>query len=72
MQQHELDPLSLFAGLAFSLTALAYALTHVADVHLRWIAVLPAALIAVGATILAIVVRRARGEVRVESTADVQ
>jgi hypothetical protein len=72
MQRHELDPLSLFAGLVFAIVSGSYALTHVADVNLDWIAALPAGLVVVGATILAIVVRRLRPPVCAEPPADVQ
>jgi hypothetical protein len=71
MQRHELDPLSLIAGLVFFLVGTGYALDHGGALDLHWIALLPAGLIVVGATILAVVVRRVRPEPPVEPPADV-
>jgi flagellar motor component MotA len=62
----------MVSGLAFALIAGAYALDHTTDVQVRWLFVVPAALILVGATILAVVVRRMRGPVCVEPPPDIQ
>ena len=73
MQRHELDPVSLFAGLVFPLVAGAYALTHTTGIHLHWLLVVPAGLILVGAVILSMAVRRlVRPRLAVDSTGDVQ
>jgi CHASE1-domain containing sensor protein len=58
MRQHELDPVSVFFGLVFLFVSGGYLLTHTTDVHLHWLLVLPAGLIALGIAILAAVVRR--------------
>ncbi|HVV76083.1 MAG TPA: hypothetical protein VHC43_08620 [Mycobacteriales bacterium] len=58
MRQHELDPFSLFFGLVFLFVSGGYLLTHATDVHLRWLLIVPAALIALGVAILAMVLRR--------------
>ncbi|MBV9485568.1 MAG: hypothetical protein JO246_05875 [Frankiaceae bacterium] len=71
MQRHEIDPLSLVAGLVFVLVGGGYALSHGGGVNLRWIALLPAGLIVVGATILAIVFKRIQPDGPVEPPADV-
>jgi hypothetical protein len=63
MQQHELDPVSLFSGLVFVLVAGGYTLTHTTDLQLHWLLVVPTLLIAVGATVIAMVVRGIRGQV---------
>jgi hypothetical protein len=60
MQQHELDPVSLVAGLAFSLIAGAYFLSQAGGVQLHWLIAVPAGLILVGVGVLAVVVRRMR------------
>jgi len=63
MKQHELDPVSLFFGLVFVFVSGAYLLTHTTDVHLRWLLVVPAGLIALGIAVLAATLRRMqRGE----------
>ena len=63
MRRHEIEPVSVLAGLAFLLVAAGYALGQGTDVHVRWLFVVPAALIAIGATILAGVIRHIqRGE----------
>jgi hypothetical protein len=72
MQQHELDPVSLVAGLVFGLVAGAYAITHTTGVRLHWLLILPAVLILIGAAMLSIAVRRMRAPTCVEPPADVQ
>ena len=58
MKQHDLDPVSLFFGLVFIFVSGAYLLTHTTDVHLHWLLVVPAGLIALGAVILGATVMR--------------
>jgi ABC-type sulfate transport system permease subunit len=58
MRRHEVDPVSVLAGLTFLLIAGGYALGQATDVNVRWIFAIPAALIATGAAVLAYVARR--------------
>jgi hypothetical protein len=58
MKQHDLDPVALFFGLVFVFVAGGYLLTHTTDVHLKWLLVVPAGLIAAGVAILGETVRR--------------
>jgi len=58
MRRHEIDPVSILAGLALLLIAGSYALGHATDVNVRWIFAIPAALIATGAAVIAYVTRR--------------
>jgi hypothetical protein len=58
VRRHEVDPVSVFAGLIFLLIAGGYALGHATDVHVRWLLALPAGLIAMGAAVVAYVARR--------------
>ena len=58
MRRHEIDPVSVLAGLAFLLIAGGYALGHATDVNVRWIFAIPAGLIAAGAAVIAYVTRR--------------
>jgi hypothetical protein len=60
MPQHDVDPVSLTAGLIFMLVAGGYALSHAGNVSLDWVVVLPALLVVAGAAILAAVARRMR------------
>jgi hypothetical protein len=48
----------VFFGLVFLFVSGGYLLTYTTDVHLHWLLVLPAGLIALGIAILAAVVRR--------------
>jgi uncharacterized membrane protein len=59
MKQHAIDPVSLVCGLALLLVAGGFALSNTTSAHLRWLFVLPAAFIVVGAGIVAAVARRA-------------
>lgn len=58
MRRHEVDPVSVLAGLVFLLIAGGYALGQATDVQVRWLLALPAALIATGAAVVAYVARR--------------
>jgi hypothetical protein len=58
MQRHELDLVSLFAGVVFVAVAAGYTLTHTTGVRLHWLVALPALLLVVGAAVTAIAVRR--------------
>jgi hypothetical protein len=58
MQQHELDPVSLFSGLLLVLIAGGYGLTHTTDLRLHWLLAVPALLILIGATVIITVTRR--------------
>jgi hypothetical protein len=58
MQRHELDLVSLFAGVAFVAIAGGYALTHTTDLRLHWLTALPAVLLLIGAAVVAMAVRR--------------
>jgi hypothetical protein len=58
VRRHEVDPVSILAGLVFLLVAGGYALGHATDVHVRWLLALPAGLIATGVAVVAYVVRR--------------
>jgi uncharacterized membrane protein YhhN len=58
MRQHDLDPWSLLFGMAFLFASGSYLLTHTTGVRLHWLLAIPAALIIVGAGILAASVRR--------------
>jgi hypothetical protein len=58
MQRHELDVVSLFAGLVFVAIAGGYALTHTTDVRLHWLIAVPALLLLIGAAATAMAVRR--------------
>lgn len=59
MKQHRIDPVSLVSGLALLLVAGGYALSNSSSAHVRWLLVLPAGLVVVGAVILAAVAHRA-------------
>ena len=48
MRRHELDPLSLLAGLFFTLVGLGFVLAHTTDVNVNAKVVVPVALIAAG------------------------
>jgi protein-S-isoprenylcysteine O-methyltransferase Ste14 len=61
VRRHELDPLSLFAGLVFVAIAAGYAVSHTTDVRLDWLVAVPAVLLALGGAILLIAVRRMVG-----------
>jgi drug/metabolite transporter superfamily protein YnfA len=58
MQQHEVDLVSLFAGVGCVAIAGGYALTHTTDLRLHWFVALPALLLLVGAAVVAMAVRR--------------
>lgn len=58
MQRHELDLVSLFAGLVFVAIAGGYALTHTTDLRLHWLVAVPALLLLIGAAATAMAVRR--------------
>jgi hypothetical protein len=58
MERHELDLVSLFAGLVFVAVAAGYALTHSTDLRLHWLVAVPALLLLVGAAVTSIAVRR--------------
>jgi hypothetical protein len=58
MQRHELDLVSLFAGMVFVAIAGGYALTHTTDLRLHWLIAVPALLLLVGAAVTAMAVRR--------------
>jgi predicted Co/Zn/Cd cation transporter (cation efflux family) len=58
MQRHELDLVSLFAGLVFVAVAGGYALTHTTDLRLHWLFAVPALLVLVGAVVTTVAVRR--------------
>jgi ABC-type sulfate transport system permease subunit len=58
MRRHEVDPVSVLAGLVFLLVAGGYALGHVTDVHVRWLLAVPAGMIVAGAVVVAYVARR--------------
>jgi hypothetical protein len=60
MHRHELDPVSLFVGVALVAVAGGYTLTHTTDVRLDWLLALPAFLVLVGAGVIVSVVRRMR------------
>ena len=64
MQRHDLEPVSLVAGLIFVLIAIGYAVDHAAHLDLHWVAAVPAGLIVIGAGILAVVVRRIQRQAR--------
>jgi hypothetical protein len=58
MQRHELDSLSLFAGLVFVAITAGYTLSHTTGVRLHWLIVVPAFLLLVGAAVTVLAVRR--------------
>jgi hypothetical protein len=58
MQRHELDLVSLFAGLAFVAIAGGYALTHTTDLRLHWLIAVPALLLLIGGAVTTVAVRR--------------
>jgi hypothetical protein len=58
MPRHELDVVSLFAGVVFVAIAGGYALTHTTDVRLHWLIAVPAVLLLIGAAATAMAVRR--------------
>jgi hypothetical protein len=58
MQRHELDVVSLVAGVVFVAIAGGYALTHTTDLRLHWLIAVPALLLLVGAAATAVAVRR--------------
>jgi hypothetical protein len=60
MHGHELDPVSLFAGVLFVVVAAGYALTHTTDLRLHWLLAIPVVLLVMGAAVVAVVVRRMR------------
>jgi hypothetical protein len=68
MQRHELDPLSLVAGVVFVVVGGGYA---IGGLDLHWIAVLPATLIILGVLVLAAVARRSRPVAGGETPPDV-
>ena len=72
MKQHDLDPVSLICGLVLVIIAGLYAVDHTTDVHVRWLLVVPAGLILVGAAILTVVVRRIRTPACIDPPADIQ
>jgi ABC-type sulfate transport system permease subunit len=57
VRRHELDPVSILAGLVFLLVAGGYALGHATDIQVRWLFAVPAALLAAGAALVAYVIR---------------
>jgi hypothetical protein len=71
MQRHELEPLSLVAGIIFVMVGGGYAIDHSGAVHLHWIALLPAGLIVVGVAILAVIARGLRTSTPAEPPSDV-
>jgi hypothetical protein len=58
MQRHELDLVSLFAGVMFLAIAGGYALTHTTGVRLHGLVVVPAFLLLMGAAVTAMALRR--------------
>lgn len=60
MHRHELDTVSLFAGVAFVIIAGGYALTHITDVRLNWLVAVPVLLVLIGAAVIVSVIRRMR------------
>jgi membrane protein implicated in regulation of membrane protease activity len=58
MQRHELDVVSLLAGVVFVAMAGGYALTHTTDLRLNWLIAVPALLLLIGAAATAMAVRR--------------
>jgi hypothetical protein len=58
MQRHELDSLSLFAGLVFVAITAGYTLSHTTGARLDWLIVVPAFLLLVGAAVTVLAVRR--------------
>jgi uncharacterized integral membrane protein len=72
MKQHDLDPVSLVGGLVLVIVAGLYAVDHTTGVQVRWLLAVPAGLIAVGAAILIIVVRRIRTPACIDPPADIQ
>jgi hypothetical protein len=58
MQRHELDLVSLFAGVVFLAVAGGYALTHTTGVRLHGLVVVPAFLLIIGAAVTATALRR--------------
>jgi general stress protein CsbA len=58
MQRHELDVVSLFAGLMFVAIAAGYAVTHTTGVRVHWLIAIPALLLLVGAAVTTMAVRR--------------
>jgi cytochrome c-type biogenesis protein CcmH/NrfF len=60
MHRHELDPVSLFSGVALVLIAGGYTLTHTTGVRLHWLLAAPALLVLVGAAVIVSVLRRMR------------
>lgn len=60
MHRHELDPVSLFSGLALVLIAGGYTLTHTTGVHLHWLLAVPTLLALIGAAVIVSVLRRMR------------
>lgn len=58
MHRHELDPVSLFFGMALVLVAGGYTLTHTTDVRLHWLLALPALLVLIGAAVIVTVLRK--------------
>jgi hypothetical protein len=60
MHRHELDPVSLFAGLLFAIVAAGYALTHTTGLRLHWLLAIPVVLLLMGAAVVVVVVRRIR------------
>jgi drug/metabolite transporter superfamily protein YnfA len=58
MHRHELDIVSLFAGVGFLAIAGGYALTHTTDLRLHWLIALPALMLLIGAAVVAMAVRR--------------
>jgi uncharacterized membrane protein len=58
VHKHELDPVSLVAGLVFVMVAAGYTLSHTTSVRLHSVVLVPSVLVVVGAAVIAIVVRR--------------
>jgi hypothetical protein len=58
MHRHDLDPVSLFAGVALVIVAAGYALTHTTGLRVHWLLAVPALLVFIGAAVIVAVVRR--------------
>jgi len=60
MQRHDLDPVSLLFGLVFFVVSAGYVLTHSTGLRLHWPVAIPVGMLALGAVVLALVVRAMR------------
>lgn len=68
MKRHDLDPVSLIAGLMFVAIAVLYGVAQLTDAHVRWLVALPIGLLVMGAAMLALTARRIRSSTAGDDT----